>query len=216
MSRLIGALKFAHSPQLMKPALVHTPPRISNPLSQRERGAAVFITRTQESPQRPPCWGRGRIGRKQSLPRLGPCAILLYYPCTQSHGGNAVLPLILLSPLHLSISLILQDTAVPSFSILRCINTYRDKADEGWGVTAPDDAGMQCATREQQAVTMVKFQWRLLSWEWINLTVQDEWLDLKYSKQLAADVLNGFDDLSIAGESHSELCNLPIDLSLIW
>lgn len=100
MSRLIRALKFGHSPQLMKPALVHTPPRISNPLGQRERGCRVQYQNAGVA-TRPPCWGRSRIGRKPSLPRLGTCAILLYYPCTQSHGGNAVLLLILLPLLHL-------------------------------------------------------------------------------------------------------------------
>lgn len=43
MSRLIRALKFAHSPRLMKPALVHTPPRIRPSQTEWSRHAGCRV-----------------------------------------------------------------------------------------------------------------------------------------------------------------------------
>ncbi len=216
MSRMVRALKFAHSPQLMKPALVHTPPRIRPSQTEWSRHAGCRVHYQNTGVATKTAMLRTQWdGEEARLAQSQGCAqFYSIIPAPIATGAMQSSLWFLSLPLHLSISFIPPERHSCPFFLLSDVLTpteIRRMRNGGWQLG--DDPGMQCAARKQQAVTMVKFQTDAgCAKSELNLTIQHRGLDLKCTKQLDRDWLNWWDgletmacaDLSIAEESHSK------------
>ncbi len=161
MSRMVRALKFAHSPQLMKPALVHTPPRHPTLSDWVEQACGLPCSLPEHRSRHKDRHAEDTMGWEEArLAQSQGCAQFYSIIPAPIATGAMQSSLWFLSlpppPFHLFIPP--ERHSCPFFLLSDVLTPTEIRRMRNGGWQLGDDPGMQCAARKQQAVTMVKFQ----------------------------------------------------------